>query len=188
MLDLHWQLFVSLVDEIEEISHYIELCEDNYKTYSIALTRILLSASSEVDVVAKLLCKKLYDKKCGTIGEYKDVLTADTMELCNIEVSIPRHGLSFIPWKGWANSGNPAWWRAYNEVKHQRDKSYTLANLENCLNAVSGLCVLVSYLNDEFVQNRLKIKRPFLFLDNKYRCKSCKALTTSPYKLPEIKK
>ena len=38
---------------------HVEICEDNLDIYSTQFTRLLLSAASEVDVVAKILCGQI---------------------------------------------------------------------------------------------------------------------------------
>jgi hypothetical protein len=60
-------------------------------------------------------------------------------------VLVRRYDLGFKPWDSWAHGNNPAWWRGYNNVKHQRDIYFHEANLENYANAVSGLFVAMIY-------------------------------------------
>ena len=55
----YWQFFVALESDIEATTRYVECCEANYNTYSVAYAQIILSAGSEVDVVSKLLCNKV---------------------------------------------------------------------------------------------------------------------------------
>lgn len=38
---------------------------------------------------------------------------------------------------------SPDWYRAYNQVKHNREDNLEKANLENCMNAVAGILVLL---------------------------------------------
>lgn len=57
---LHWNYFLAIEKDLENLSRYIEFDESNLKTYSIELTHILFSASSEVDVVMKQLCCLFY--------------------------------------------------------------------------------------------------------------------------------
>ena len=55
----HWSYYMSLEDDLIETSRYVEICEDNFDTYSTRFTRLMLSAASEVDVVAKILCGQI---------------------------------------------------------------------------------------------------------------------------------
>ena len=55
---VHWNYFLAFDSDAEKLSRYIEFTTDNFEAYSIELVRLLLSAASEVDVVAKLLVVK----------------------------------------------------------------------------------------------------------------------------------
>ena len=55
----YWQFFVAIESDLEATTRYVECCEENYNTYSVAYAQIILSAGSEVDVVSKLLCNKV---------------------------------------------------------------------------------------------------------------------------------
>jgi hypothetical protein len=107
----HWQYFLSLVDNLDRVSQYIELAEDNYTTYSTELTRILLAAGSEVDVVAKLLCARIDpDAEVDTIVDYGNLLMPAYPGLTSVEISIPRCRLAFMPWGEWTTTERPPWW------------------------------------------------------------------------------
>src|SRR5438132_12157267 len=56
---LHWNYFLALERDMESASRYIEFCEANFSIFSIELAHLLFAAASEVDVVAKLLCKQI---------------------------------------------------------------------------------------------------------------------------------
>jgi len=56
---IHWRQFLALEEELMQVARYIEFSEDNFNTYSIELASLLLGAGSEIDVVAKQICKKL---------------------------------------------------------------------------------------------------------------------------------
>ena len=53
------------------------------------------------------------------------------------------------PWISWDPkiAKSPDWWRAYNNVKHERDECFSDANQENTLKALCGLlslCFIIS--------------------------------------------
>jgi hypothetical protein len=142
----HWNYFLAIEKDLENVSRYIEFCENNLPTYSITLTHILLSASSEVDVIMKQLCS-LVDKTTTTdnIDQYRSVIKKNLMSFIEEEISIERFGLNFKPWENWSNEINPKWCCSYNKVKHQRNNYFQEANLQNTLNAVGGLLISVIY-------------------------------------------
>jgi hypothetical protein len=87
----HWNYFLALEKDLENISRYIEFTEDNLKTYSIELTHILLSASSEIDVIMKELCC-LIDSNAprNNINDYKIIIQGNLQSFIEEEISIDR--------------------------------------------------------------------------------------------------
>lgn len=143
---LHWNYFLAIEKDLEELSRYIEFDDQNLDTYSIELTHILFSASSEVDVVMKQLCDLIDPKKkVENINDYRHFISTHAKGYIDEEVIIHRYGLTFQPWAKWNKGTNPDWWRSYNNVKHERHKHYSEANLRNALNAVGALLLTVTY-------------------------------------------
>jgi hypothetical protein len=58
----HWSFFELIDDDLHSLGRYVEFATDNYGTYSAHLTRLYLQICSEVDVIAKLLCKRIDPK------------------------------------------------------------------------------------------------------------------------------
>jgi len=142
---LHWNYFLALEQDLEAISRYIEFHPENFKVFSIELAHLLFAAASEVDVLAKSLCKYFApSSRRNNIDDYRKVLLKHLPSLCNDEVFVPRFGLSFRPWDNWAlnSTANPNWWTSYNKVKHQRDTCFDQATLQNALNALGALLLL----------------------------------------------
>lgn len=168
----HWHYFVTLCEDLEKTSRFVEPTPDNFKTYSIEYARLYLAIASEVDVVAKLLCEKINQTaKRGNIDEYRAVILGAYPGFADIQVVIPRYDISLIPWKDWRSGSNPDWWRKHNEVKHERNKAFKDANMENTLNALGGLLVLVGYLYAEDLQKQQVVPTGnFVQLDSQYYC------------------
>jgi len=141
---VHWNYFLSLEKDIEMLSRYIEFDERNFDTFSIELAHILLAASSEIDVVLKLICKLFEPSKSPkSINSYRQIITRDIKNFANDKVSITRYGLTLEPWVNWIENKNPYWWQSYNKVKHERNYHFSEANLKNSLNAMAGLLVCI---------------------------------------------
>ena len=68
MQESHWNYFLAIEEDLENLSRYIELREDNFATYSIETAKILMAASQEVDVLFKAICRhhKAKAEKMGT--------------------------------------------------------------------------------------------------------------------------
>ena len=146
------------------MSRYIEFTTDNFEVYSTELVRLLLSVASEVDVVSKLLCKKLdATTKANDIASYRKILNLECPKIRDMKVLIPRYGLELIPWDNWKNNKTPDWWVCYNDVKHQRNINFKKANLQNTLNSLSGLLCLLLYYYKYEAENGALIPIPNLF-------------------------
>lgn len=161
---LHWNYFLALEEDVVRLSRYLEPTESNFNAYSLELARILFAAASEVDVVAKQLCKKLNSKsKARVITEYRKDIVGAYPQLPSAIVDISRFGLTLTPWDQWENGESPIWWRAYNNVKHQRHTHFAEASLKNTLNAVSGLFVLLLFFYREEARHGQLAPDPGLF-------------------------
>jgi len=147
MIYPHWRYFVILDSDLDIASRYVEITKDNYKTYSIEFVHILLAACSEIDVVAKIISKNLDSSKdYENINDCRVVITKEYPKLPTMKITVPRYEVELLSWSEWKREKTPAWWKSYNQVKHNRDISFKQANLENVLDSLAGLFVLTYYL------------------------------------------
>lgn len=147
-INLHyWQYFVALEADLDRTTRYVEFTKENFQTFSVEFARLLLAAGSEVDVLAKVLCEAhSLEIAPKNIDGYRKALVARFRELPWLHIHVPRYGFHLLPWREWHDGTNPAWWRAYNDVKHERGKKFPAATLHNALSAVAGLFTLVCYI------------------------------------------
>lgn len=141
-IDPHWNYFLALEEDLAELARYVEPSQANFKTYSIEMVRLLLAASSEVDVVMKLRCRQL-GSRARSIDGYRKALANQQPRMPEMRTSITRYGLELTPWKNWQDDRTPKWWADHNKVKHERNANFARASLENVLNAVGGLFLLL---------------------------------------------
>ena len=147
MTNEHWRYFLALEQDVERMTRFVEPHPSNYGTFSIEFARILLSACSEVDVVAKVICHSIASSApASNIDQYRTVLQKQFPHIHEAIVEVPRFGLQFEPWKEWGTGTNPKWWTDYQLVKHHRHKNFESADLEHCLLSTAGLFVLTLYL------------------------------------------
>jgi len=153
----HWNYFLALDDDIVRMSRFLEPTTANFPAFSLELARILITAASEVDVVAKLFCRKIDPKsKARDINGYRKAIIPACNKLPDAVVTLPKFGLTLTPWEQWGKDKNPIWWRAYNDVKHHRGEHFASANLHHALNAVAGLYLLLLFLyRDDGVKGAL---------------------------------
>ena len=67
-----WRYFVSLAEDLEKTSRYVEPSQT--EVFSLEFLKIITLASSEIETIFQLLCSSLSDGKstAGNIGEYKE--------------------------------------------------------------------------------------------------------------------
>ncbi|WP_293124126.1 hypothetical protein [Microcoleus sp. bin38.metabat.b11b12b14.051] len=183
----YWQFFVALESDLEATTRYVECCEENYNTYSVAYAQIILSAGSEVDVVSKLLCNKVQPtSKAENINHYREILHSQYKFIPDLKVLIPRYNLSLTPWDSWVSAKNPDWWKLYNNIKHERHKFYKEANLKNALFSVSGLfCLVLYFYHQELRENSLQPWPKLLTLNPEWNPRICTDVRPG-YILPEF--
>ncbi|MEJ1357427.1 MAG: hypothetical protein RPU51_04520 [Candidatus Sedimenticola sp. (ex Thyasira tokunagai)] len=176
LIPTHWNYFLSLEDDIDRLSRFIEFTKKNFDCFSLELARVLLTASSEVDVVAKQYCKSLDAKsKAQSIGKYKIAILEGNPGFPDTVIKMPRFGLTFTPWSSWnTEEVSPHWWQSNNKVKHQRHTHFDRANLKNTLNSVAGLfSLLIHYYKHQidtgqYIIDHKTFKHPELFHDGMY--------------------
>lgn len=138
--------YKALEEDVEKLSRYIEITEDNFNVYSVELTRLYLSICSEVDVLLKLLCEQVSGKKPNeNINYYREVIQEYLPRLANHEIHCSGLREHIKPWEEFEAGQSPSWWKYHNKVKHRRSEYYSKANLRNVLYALSGLFILVVY-------------------------------------------
>ncbi|GAA5162110.1 hypothetical protein [Viridibacterium curvum] len=146
----HWQYFLSIEEDLLRCSRYVEFEKSNFSTYSVEFARIIVAASAEFDSVAKILCKAINPgANPQSINAYHPIITSKYPRFLEYTILVPSMKLEFQPWKEWTDSAGPGWWsKGYNKIKHERDKHFAAANLENALNSVAGLLTGIAYLYD----------------------------------------
>jgi hypothetical protein len=130
---------------VEHLGRFVELVPENHGAYSIQIVRLLLTIGSEIDVVLKLICEVVEpSSKAKNITGYYRVISNHFPEFPEtiITSKIDYHA---APWQEWREGNTPRWWRAYNDVKHERTRFFSAANIGNLLNALAALCVAVNY-------------------------------------------
>lgn len=160
----HWNYFLALEEDLDRLSRFVDFSHGNDATFSLEIARLLLGASSEVDVVLKQLAKACNPASTasGINAYYPDVIPY-CPNFIAFEVTLPRHGVSLTPWTSWTATKPPLWWTAHNKVKHHRDQHFDEATLKNCLNAVAGLFVCVIHLYEQAASNGELLQLPRLF-------------------------
>ena len=161
---MHWNYFLALEADLEFLSRYIELTEDNYDVYSTELIKILFAACSGIDAVTKSFCEEF-----GTNDDYSKLgMRYDTlkknMNLFSEDVHLHKYELTIKPFEDWTNAKCPNWWTSYNNVKHNLTTNYHQGNLRNCVSAIAGLFLIsLEYYCHDLIVDEEGEKHEFYF-------------------------
>lgn len=140
--------YQSFEKDIDRLSKYIDISEDNFSVYSVELTKLYLSICSEVDVALKQLCSIVSTKSPQSMKGYIEVIRQELPHLIEAKVSFVGYRVSLSPWEELNANENVAWWSQHNHVKHRRMEkdNYKKANLGNVLSAFSALYTINVYI------------------------------------------
>jgi len=144
--NIYWNYYISIEEDLNRLSRFIEFDKRNEPVFSIELVRLLISSSSEFEVVSRELCKvrdinigngKIKGIRTGLVGSYHNI--------SDVEISIPKFGMTYQPLIKWKDDKDCEWWRSYNLIKHHRNDKYEEAHLKNVINAIGALQIVNLY-------------------------------------------
>jgi hypothetical protein len=180
----HWQHFLSLEKDFFDSIEFVEIDPANNSTFSVVYTKLFLATCSEIDVVSKLVCKKINETSTArNIHHYRAEITAQYPNIYAVECLMPRYGLVFKPWSQWSNDTNPSWWQEHNDVKHQRDRYSQRANQKNVMESLSGLFCMLLYLYQSELYSGELLPSPMLW---EYHNMPCGVTVNLGAELPDI--
>ena len=155
---LHWHHFLSLEKDFINTLEYVELDQANNRAFSIVYTKLILGICSEIDVIAKLLCKSIDSTSTASnINQYRKEIIEKYPNFHTVEALIPRYSLKVSPWLNWSTDKSPDWWKAHNDVKHERNTYFMSASQKNVKEALCALfCILLYFYQPEVYASKLQ--------------------------------
>ena len=130
-----------LIQKLQEILLFIEPSEAGLKAYSHKIRELLFLACSDLENTLK----KYKFGKNERMENYIEILKY--VDLTKYKISLVGYANPYkcSPFENW-NADKPAkslsWYEAYNKLKHDREKNFPLATLENCINAIAANLIL----------------------------------------------
>lgn len=140
--NIHWHHFLSIESDLVRTSRFVEFHRDNMRTFSIELSRILLAACAKIEVIGKLIAHAHGEHPKNIVG-IRDFLMRQHASVSTAEVTLPRYGLTLVPWSAWDRAESPDWWNAYNSIKHDHKDALIQASLNHSLDALGRLLILL---------------------------------------------
>lgn len=159
-----------ILDELHDIFKVVSPEEDNLKSFGNAIRNVLILSCTEVDSLMKAaLLDGGFNEEQPTMNHYRHLI---------IPMNLSEYTLSFrnntgigsrSPFGNWTpddSSKSLIWYKAYNNVKHNRIKYFKEANLKNAINATLGFATMLiasfGYRNDiwrEKISRLIEIKK-----------------------------
>jgi len=154
-----WNNYKSIESDFLRFLEYSPYHESNLKMYSPKLTGMLLQIGGYVDSAFKEMTSyfnpEAYDKKGNRkkkiIVNIKDVFcvfeTIYNLSSNNRGTAVAKldfGDLELYPFEEFSSQEfkSPAWWTAYNKVKHEYSLHYKKASMDNVLNGLAGAFLL----------------------------------------------
>ena len=142
------RVFHILASDLLKAFEFIEPCDDNRETYSHRIYELLLRASTEFESNCKAILDANGYTKSGNLNiiDYHKINRASRLSEYELYFNIWKpKPLLLKPFLEWNHPVfNPlSWYQDYNQVKHNRDKKFRLANVNNLMNAIAGLFIII---------------------------------------------
>lgn len=140
-----WNYYLSLERDMSNTSQYIEPSGQE-QVYSFEFAKILVLSCTEAESLFKILCYETEKRKVGNISEYKRIILSQYPRIVEAEVSVSRLNKNIKPFENWGEE-KLNWWDAYQEVKHNREKSFSMATYINAVTALAAVYILIFYVS-----------------------------------------
>lgn len=138
-----------IIDDFERLFEYIEPHASNENVFSHRIYELLLRACTEVESCCKGILMA-NGHAANNMGDYMKIEQSSSLSGYTVEY------FNWLPYKyvtqpfaNWATGASLPWYKAYNDVKHNRCQNFSKASLKHLLDAISGLlCVIHAQIGD----------------------------------------
>ena len=142
-----------IIRDLYEIFNYVEPNDTNLSTFSHRIYELLLRTATEFESNCKGVLVANGYVAVGNLNITDYFKLASVQRLSEYKVTFERWAQphEFQPFATWNTAiYTPLpWYQGYNNVKHNRFRHFNEANLNNLMNAVSGLlCILHAQLGE----------------------------------------
>lgn len=139
----------TITNDLLKLCEYIDPCEENAGAYSHRTFELFLRTCTELENLWKYLLRSNNHPpgKAWDVRDYVKIEQLYHLHLSDKVVSFvywkPEPNRYWKPFSGWltaeANQPRLPWYAAYNEVKHDRDRKFKMASLENLIDSIAAL-------------------------------------------------
>lgn len=145
-----WRYYLMLEKDFDNTSRYVEP-RGQENTYSFEFAKLLILVCTEIESIFKAICCEInMDNSCRNIIQYKETITSKFSQISEAQAKVNCLDCVIIPFEEWKDKDvySPYWWKAYNDVKHNRESNFSAATYWNAVSALSALYILIFYLAD----------------------------------------
>ncbi len=136
----------TLLADLMVVLNFIDPDDANLEVYSNRLYELLLRAATEFESNCKgILIANGYRGKRRDMGieDYRNLDSVLKLSEYEVRFSFWNSERTLTPLSSWKTSHSLGWYKAYNDVKHNRAENFQLANLKNVLNAIASVACIV---------------------------------------------
>ena len=144
-----------ILDDMAEVFKVVAPHYEQHNVYGHAIRNIIILACTELDARMQDILANNGVNPNRKYFEMKDYFKLkDPLKLDEYELSFYRYGdlRTFSPFSAWDNDKQLDWYKAYNHIKHNREKNFSEANLLNAINAIMAYAIILiaqyGYRND----------------------------------------
>ena len=130
-----------LIQKLQDILLYVEPSPEGLKTYSHKIRELLILACTEVESSFK---SYNFGKNKNT-EDYSKILKYVNLakhKMSLVGYTNPHKCCPFEKWNTVQSTKSLPWYEAYNQVKHDKEKNFHQATLENCINAIAANVIM----------------------------------------------
>jgi hypothetical protein len=139
----HWRYYLLLEAELARTLQVIEPDPANFGVFGLDLARQLVGFCSQFEVVAKLWSAQEAGKfPRGNIEEIRTALASFRPKYRDAKAVVMWRSEELVPFAAWEANKPPAWWTAYNKVKHDPARQLEGATLANVISAAAALLLV----------------------------------------------
>lgn len=138
-----------IIDDFERLFEFVEPHSSNENVFSHRIYELLLRTCTEVESCCKGILVA-NGHAANSMDDYKKIEQATHLSAYTVQYSdwLPSK-YTTQPFTNWKTGGSLSWYKAYNDVKHNRWQNFHIASLKNLLDAICGLlCVIHAQIGD----------------------------------------
>ena len=163
MTNLYWSVYKNLEREVLELANQIHIDDNQLSVYSIKISELLIRCSVEIESISKDLFLNeggiepegrdlFFDTDCFDLLESKWLLSKKKIIVSSYNFHFQENENKVLTPLYKANKRGTSgsdWKKAYQAVKHNRNKDFKKGNIKNLLRALGTLFILNIYYKNE---------------------------------------